>query len=654
MEDLDSKIDWIRFYSERLPTKPTPAGDHKYHALCPFHREKNPSFWFNTENGCWKCESGCGSGNGQTFLCRTMNIDKKEAWEELKRIAGVDTAPKPPPVRLPLTLREYAEAKRLPMSELVKWGLKDGAPYGNIPAYVAIPYYDANGNCVATKRRYNPKNTDRFGWDKGGTPILYGAWLSLNRGAKAVILCEGESDAQSCWVHGLPCYGVPGATNFKSGWVASFIGERDVYIHVEPDSGGESFRKKTLAKLNEAGYAGNAYSFSCHDIDPECKDPSDLHVLHEKDFRKLIDPVIRNAKPEDLNDIRKEVESNEAAPSAPTEWLNVYRFSDLYGVKLERPPVVVQGMITAGLTVLAGPPKRGKSWLSLLLAVDVASGATFLGAPTTQGDVLYLDLESRKYRVQERGGKLLAGKGPDRLFITHDCKRLDAGLLEQLNHWCDSVEHPVLIIIDTLGKVKAAGQRGLNAYESDYRQYGELQRFALQRGLAIVVVQHLRKSQGGDGDDFERVSGSMGLTGVCDNVLLLKGQRGEPTSTLAIRGRDFEDTELIISLKDGQWTLRSTNSEEFLEEQAYSKSDCVRGALAVAHKYHRWRGAATALIEEMSALGIFLEDTTPRKLVSELDKMQKRMYAHDSVIYTRNRSHGNRSVELQEVQKDGF
>ena len=90
MVDIDPLIDWIRFYTERLPTQPKPAGDHKYNACCPFHSERNPSFWFNTQNGLWKCESGCGSGNATSFLSRLENKSGEEAWAELCRIAGVD------------------------------------------------------------------------------------------------------------------------------------------------------------------------------------------------------------------------------------------------------------------------------------------------------------------------------------------------------------------------------------------------------------------------------------------------------------------------------------------------------------------------------------------------------------------------------------
>lgn len=658
MVDIDSRIDWIRFYTERLQTKPKPAGDKKYNACCPFHNERNPSFWFNTTNGLWKCESGCGSGNPTTFLSRLENISGEEAWAELCRIAGVDPKGKEEAQRprLPMTLEGYAEQKHLPLEWLQKLGLSDRPGDERMPAYVAIPYYGSDGRCVAVKRRMNPQNAQRFGWDKGGRVILYGAWLEINKEAKAVILCEGESDAQSCWLHGLPCFGVPGATNFQSAWVKEYIGDKDVYLHVEPDQGGQKFLEKTMERLKEAGYKGKVKSFSCHAIDKECKDPSDLHVKYGDDFRGKIDPAIRDAKLEDLDApvIRKAKEFDFSAKKE-IKPLEVYRAADLYGKKIEKPPTIVHGMIPTGLTVLAGAPKRGKSWLSLMLAICVAGGDPFLGAATTQGDVLYLDLESKQYRVQDRLQKLLVGRAPESLYITHESDRLEAGLVEQLTMWCDQVEHPVLIIIDTLGRVKGTAKRGENAYEGDTRILGELQRFALQRNLAIVCVHHLRKSTG-DGDYFERISGSMGITGACDSVMVIQGKRGEEHSTLSISSRDFESTELIIGFDSGRWSLRSANSEEWQEEQAYVNSPYVRAVVALAHRYHRWTGTSSELAEELLRFGANSADVEPRKVTTELLTLREKLNDREGVLIVppRKQGKGRRIMEIREVQKDGF
>lgn len=656
-ETVDDKIDWVRFYSERLPSTPMPAGDHKYNACCPFHQEKNPSFWFNTKNGCWKCETGCGSGNATTFLARLENIDNGAAWEKLCALAGVDPKSKPD-AKLPLTLEMYAVSKKLPLNFLQQLGLGERESTDYVPGHVTIPYYDADGACMAVRQRRNPNNAQRFAWNKGGTVTLYGAWLDLNKNAPALILCEGESDAQSCWLHGLPALGVPGATNYKPAWTERYIGNRDVYIHVEPDAGGQTFREKICQALFDAKYTGTVRTFSCHDIDPKCKDPSDLHIWYGEQFRAKIDPALKAAQPVDL--AAECLKIREAKPTEPEpkqiKKLQVYHAADLYGKTIERPPVIVQGMIPAGLTVLAGAPKRGKSWLALMLALCVSAGQPFLGAQTTQGDVLYLDLESKQYRVQARLSKLIVGRAPEGLYITHESDRLEAGLVEQLGMWCEDVTHPVLIIIDTMGRVKGGARRGENAYEGDTRILGDLQRFALQRNLAIVCVHHLKKDPGGNIDYFERISGSMGITGACDSVIVLQGKRGDENSTLSVSSRDFESTELIIGFKDGRWSLRSANSEEWREEQAFVNHPYVRAVVALAHRYHRWEGTSSQLAEELVAFGANAMDTEPRRVTTELMQFREKLHDREGIMITppRKEGKGRRIIKIMEVLQDGF
>lgn len=660
MTNIDDKINWIQFYSGYLPTQPKPAGDHKYNACCPFHDEKNPSFWFNTKNGMWKCETGCGSGNATSFLARIRGMDTSEAWKELCNLAGVTE--EKPRQKLPETLAHYSESKHLPMEFLQTLGLKERADDGKHPAHVIIPYFDADGKCTAIKQRFNKQNQQRFGWDKGGVPTLYGLWLDLNKQAKAVILCEGESDAQSCWLKGLPCYGVPGATNFQSAWVKDCIGDRTVYLHVEPDGGGQQFRLKTLSKLREAGFKGKVRSFSCHDIDERCKDPSDLLVTFGDQFREKIDPAIKAAKQENLDDVPEGMTINQAKETGPVKKeispLEVYRASELYGKHLEAPPTIIRGVVPAGLTILAGAPKKGKSWMSLAMAIAVATGQPWLGMETQQGDVLYMDLESAQYRVQKRLEKLLVGPGPDRLYITHKSERLEEGLLEQIQKWIESVESPSLIIIDTYGRVDAGKRKGENAYQGDTRVLGEVQKFAIQRKIAILVVHHLRKVSGGIMDDpLERISGSMGLTGAADAVMILDSKRGEEDATLSVTSRDFEEKKLVVSMSNGRWILKSTNSEEYLEEQEYLKSDICRAVVKIAHTYHEWRGTSVELIDELIRFGATdAGDTDPRNIGNSVQKFREKLYDREGVIFEKSKkgTHGKRAIEIREVRTDGF
>ena len=82
-------------------------------------------------------------------------------------------------------------------------------------------------------------------------------------------------------------------------------------------------------------------------------------------------------------------------------WLSTQDFPPL--------PYAVHGLIPEGLTLEVGPPKAGKSWLTLDLLLAVASGGMALGSikagPPRR--VLYLALEDGDRRMQDRCRALL-------------------------------------------------------------------------------------------------------------------------------------------------------------------------------------------------------------------------------------------------------
>ena len=74
------------------------------------------------------------------------------------------------------------------------------------------------------------------------------------------------------------------------------------------------------------------------------------------------------------------------------------------------PPVsyCVPDLIPEGLTIIAGKPKIGKSWLALDICIAVAAGRFCLGErKPVQGDVLYAAMEDNPRRLQRRIDKLL-------------------------------------------------------------------------------------------------------------------------------------------------------------------------------------------------------------------------------------------------------
>src|SRR5262249_22157260 len=96
------------------------------------------------------------------------------------------------------------------------------------------------------------------------------------------------------------------------------------------------------------------------------------------------------------------------------------------------------------------------------------------------------------------------------------------------------------IVIDTFVTVRAPKKGNQPNYDADYESGKELQKLANERGVAIVIVYHLRKA---DADDaYDTVNATLGLTGVVDSVLILKREANDNV-TLYGRGRDLIEIE---------------------------------------------------------------------------------------------------------------
>jgi RecA-family ATPase len=199
------------------------------------------------------------------------------------------------------------------------------------------------------------------------------------------------------------------------------------------------------------------------------------------------------------------------------------------------------------------------------LCLAVAGGRETLGdVRPSQGDAIYLALEDNRRRLQRRVDKLLgafAETWPSRLTLSTDWRRMNEGGIDDLRDWCDSVQEPRLIVIDTLAKVRPTiiGKGG-PTYDDDYRSIGDLHRLAKDRGIAIVLIHHVRKMDAED--PIDTVSGTLGLTGAADTVLVLD-RRSDTGMTLYGRGRDIEEIETAIEFgrQTCRWTVRGEASD---------------------------------------------------------------------------------------------
>ncbi len=272
-----------------------------------------------------------------------------------------------------------------------------------------------------------------------------------------------------------------------------------------------------------------------------------------KDARQLIS---KDAK---LTQFMKNLQYDNAILKKLNENKNkTFTAAELYRRNIGPARYAVKKIIPEGLTLLCGNPKTGKSYLSLDIAVSIVEGKMIFGQiPVDQGAVLYLALEDGERRLQERlltvGGKI-ANEDDLHFSTTWDC--LDEGGKEKLIEKIDEIDNLKLVIIDTLGKIRPASAKK-DLYQQDYKIIGNLKDIADHFKVPMVVVHHMRKM--GSEDIFEKVSGTYGLTGAADTILVLDRKRESDLASLKITGRDIEEGSYSLKFEKENCTWKFTD-----------------------------------------------------------------------------------------------
>jgi len=510
---------------------------NKLLSLCPFHEEKTPSFNVNLDTGQYHCFGCNAKGNAITFVANMEQISTKEAW---KKIAEK--------YNLKYTMEDYAIEKKLPLEYLKNLGIS------NSEYNMRIPYYDLNKILIAEKYRNHSINPDRFFYSKGSKTNLYGLWKLKDYSDEYIIIVEGESDAQTLWYYNIQAIGVPGASNFKKEYKEIFSRFNKIYIHSEEDKGAEELVNLISKVLpTEKCFVINSKALGG-------KDPSELHINNLFDFNRLLKTAVPLVK----NNSNKRIKS--------------ITLEELLSMNIEPLNVVVENMLHQGFSILAGSPKVGKSWASLDLCISVCEGKPFLGFNTKKCECFYLALEDSTQRLQDRAMKLLNKRDiPKGLHLATETFSLDNGLIEALENKLMEFPNIKLIVIDTLQKVRGIQNKSDSWYGNDYREIGDLKAFADKNKICVLAIHHLRKMK--DSDIFNQISGSTGLTGASDTMIVLSKLNENNNIQLSITGRDVESTEKIIRFNKESFKWEIVNETYCIqtigEEEIYKYNPIV-------------------------------------------------------------------------------
>jgi len=233
------------------------------------------------------------------------------------------------------------------------------------------------------------------------------------------------------------------------------------------------------------------------------------------------------------------------------------------------PVWIIPGIIPAGLTVLGGAPKLGKSWFALQMAQAVAAGGFTLGRRIPQGAVLYLALEDPPRRLKERMLR-------QHWVLDLPCDFLPVGRFQETigdlrNGGAQRLSNHIeagayrLVVIDTLSRSISGDQ---NDAQEMTTWLAPIQEMAHMENCAIVLLDHHNKV--GSEDAVRDILGSTAKGAMADTVIGLYRERGKSDARLTVTGREVEEQTVNIRFDQatGCWQLDANPLAGLTSEQA--------------------------------------------------------------------------------------
>lgn len=279
----------------------------------------------------------------------------------------------------------------------------------------------------------------------------------------------------------------------------------------------------------------------------------------------------------------------------------------------------VEELLAEGLTILAGKPKKGKSYLALDMSLSIAVGRqAFMKFPTEKARVLYVSLEDGERRLQRRLLQIQSNlKTPAGLDFLYTFPRLGDGALEALAHYAQQYQ---IIIIDVIGRIlpmQTQSRKSLSEYQELTDVMGPIQQLALDNRMAIVMIDHLRKA--GADDDLDAIMGSQGKAGAADHALIYSRKGEEKDGVLKVFSRDLEAEKFVLTMVDGHL--------EFLGKgEVYELDSEQNKIVSILEEEAR----PMNIVEIMKAMGI-QSDTHYHRF----RKVLQRLYADDRIGKTK-------------------
>jgi hypothetical protein len=180
-------------------------------------------------------------------------------------------------------------------------------------------------------------------------------------------------------------------------------------------------------------------------------------------------------------------------------------------------------VVRSGLSIIAAPPKAGKSCFVRWFIYCMASGHPFFDRPVNAGNVLYYAAEEPKAVVDNEFGKIIRKFGyPERHEINAAIGAIrQSTFTERLQREITQFRAKVVVIDPLFDAITVDDEKSYPQVKSALR---DLRRVALDRGVHIMVAHHTRKASNNQGSAGD-ILGSQALRGATEHNFTIVGEK---------------------------------------------------------------------------------------------------------------------------------
>lgn len=306
---------------------------------------------------------------------------------------------------------------------------------------------------------------------------------------------------------------------------------------------------------------------------------------------------------------------------------------------IKKPKLLIENLLPAeGITILAGEPKVGKTFLLQQLTYSISVENTFLGRNIEKTKVIYFSTENSAELLKDR--LLNLGTNFGNSLYCYQCPMS----IENIKYTLASVKRAkkerILATIDTFQEVVYGNQKfNINAYNDTYNLGDIYKELSNEFNTTFILVIHLNKNEN---NSFKRIMGSTGLRAVTSANITLEKET-DSNYILKVESRYFVNQEINLKkLENGFFDL---DNGEILESTNDLDIITITKMLAKSDEKS---------IEDTSSnlcATFNLKYTTPNCLYKKLEN-NKKLLEQCNITFKKRRSNGKNLIKIELLEND--